>query len=992
MHNNIAVHPAHGVVWTDGKAIYLAPIKLQGNQLQNAVSVKLGEFEHVSSIHWSRDIKSEYCYLCVVHLQNVTVWKVSGTQPKLSFKQVRKINVKPIPQGCLWNPVSDLLCLVSRQQCSFYYRHDQDKGSFGFPSLESNQISCGCWSTDGNKLVLCVGAVLLIYRWSDVTKSIDKFAATAWQIPGLDGHIISISSAMKDSVVVAAEVPLEALFKQQDTLKMPDIIGEALTKDDIIQPKLSVTSSLFNLQFNQTGAQTGSSLNLINLMDGNSDPVCLSSVPLKGVLSPDVILFERHSQCVVVGSNSQSQLHIFVLLDKHLAYCGDIQLEKSQRPKGLCSMSTYVDDHGAALLILVGQREQDEAGFLSPSLDADYKLTLKYIILKSDHERVRKKGNRTSAKSKSSLGIIKADSMRDQTFHIDPKLVHRCNSLKTDQLSVDDDIKCSHLIKEDNSLVDGSQFHLTAQEGLKDKMIEEINDSSEPLNRETLELQTVDFSHHDPCFHNSKLLSQYELNNPNESEEQLQHVFNQVNKEIGTDHTCNQRKVSSMAVTSDFNNSECLPTKELAASKSEDSFEIEIKSSDLPHVIIPATKFDNHLSNLIVNYNDSTSKLPELLYSNVSSDSALLEEMKQINMSTEFSQQNSASSITDNRSIKNDLYTSEFQDAFEHTFQQESLNNTSSQSDSLELKTQLLDSLEQRSQLQVSLEHKTQLQDSLEQRSQLQVSLEHKTQLQDSLEHKFQLQDSLEYKSQPQDSLEQKSQLLDSLEQKSQLQESLEYKSQPQDSLEQKSQLQDSLEQKTQLQDSLEYKSQPQDSLEQKSQLQDSLEQKTQLQDSLEYKSQPQDSLEQKSQLLDSLEQKSQLQETLVSGLDDMELQIKAQKDSLNALHQRLQSIAQSVEESQVSTDSNQRIDLTVLSTETIEITCEKPLGVEKKIFLLDNGHLHLETVKLAFGLATVELDLGGSSCVLCANVDGFIPLKFSPHSNIKIKGQIVKS
>lgn len=40
---------------------------------------------------------------------------------------------------------------------------------------------------------------------------------------------------MKDSVVVAAEVPLEALFKQQDTLKMPGIFSMVISNqsDDV---------------------------------------------------------------------------------------------------------------------------------------------------------------------------------------------------------------------------------------------------------------------------------------------------------------------------------------------------------------------------------------------------------------------------------------------------------------------------------------------------------------------------------------------------------------------------------------------------------------------------------------------------------------------------------------------------------------------------------------------------------------------------------------
>ncbi|KAH9525310.1 hypothetical protein Btru_001029 [Bulinus truncatus] len=767
--NNLyhAVHPDHGVIWTDGKAIYIAPIKLQGNQLQNAVSVKLGEFEHVSSVHWSRQVNPEFCYLCVNHQQNVTVWQVSGTQPKPNFKQVRKINVKPIPQGCLWNPISDLLCLVSKQQCSFYYRHNQDKGSFGFPSLESSHISCGCWSPDGNKLVLCVGSVLLIYRWSDVTKSIDKFAALAWQIPGLQGHIVSIFPVMRDSVVVAAEIPLETLFKQQDILQMPDIIGEALTKDDVIQPKISNTSSLFNLQLNMTGPQSGSTLNLINLMDGTCDPQCLSTVALNGVVSPDILLFEKNSQCVVVGSNSQSQLHIFALLDKHLAYCGDIQLEKSQRPKGLCSMSTHIDDNGAALLILVGQREKDESGFLSSSLDTDYKLSIKYIILKSDYDKGKKRVNKMSSKSKSSLGIVKADSLRDQSYNLDSKFVQRSNSTITAPTSTD--IRIPHHTKEELSSLGSAHLHLRPQEEQKIKMIEEISDISEVNSTDSLDIQTVDFSHSKPFFSNSKLLSQYELDCQDKTLEKPEDVCDKYEGDTKT--VCGNIKEaipghSPFAVTA---TPQLNKVRLSLLSTQEEKSKSEVMNHDLQSVENSATE---NLEVTVVKERNTLHNLEDVI------------------------------------------------PQFKH--------------------------------------------------------------------------------------------------------ESICCKS-----------------------------------------------------------------IKEKTIMPESELPKSEKSESLESGLDDIEQLIKTQKDCLDALHDRLENLTQSVEES-CSVNADKSLDINL--TETIEICCEKPTGVEKKIFLLDHGQLHLETVKLAFCLATVELNIGESSCVLCANVDGYIPLKFSPHSQIKISGQVIKN
>ncbi|XP_069102842.1 WD repeat and coiled-coil-containing protein-like isoform X3 [Argopecten irradians] len=158
-----AIHRSHGLVWTDGKAIFLAPVKILNGQVESCESLKLGEFgQAVKSIHWSSDVGPSLCYLCVVHPQNVSVWKVEGHVPKLSFKQVRKLNVQPIQQGCLWNPGRDILCILSKHQCSFFFRHTQNRGTYAFPPIESGKIRCGAWSKDGSQLVLCVGSMLLV--------------------------------------------------------------------------------------------------------------------------------------------------------------------------------------------------------------------------------------------------------------------------------------------------------------------------------------------------------------------------------------------------------------------------------------------------------------------------------------------------------------------------------------------------------------------------------------------------------------------------------------------------------------------------------------------------------------------------------------------------------------------------------------------------------------------------------------------------------------
>lgn len=54
-----------------------------------------------------------------------------------------------IVTGCLWNPCRDILCILSKQQCSFFFNHAQDRGSFALPPLERSVLYIfrdGGWS------------------------------------------------------------------------------------------------------------------------------------------------------------------------------------------------------------------------------------------------------------------------------------------------------------------------------------------------------------------------------------------------------------------------------------------------------------------------------------------------------------------------------------------------------------------------------------------------------------------------------------------------------------------------------------------------------------------------------------------------------------------------------------------------------------------------------------------------------------------------------
>ncbi|XP_053396866.1 uncharacterized protein LOC123552802 isoform X2 [Mercenaria mercenaria] len=396
-----AIHEDHGLVWTEGQGIFLTPVSLFQGEVENQEHSKLGEFDRgVKSIHWSDNISAGLCYMCVVHDRNISIWKVEGRQPKLSFKQIRKINIQPISKGCLWNPGRDILCVLCPQQSSLYYSHVHNKGSQVLLQLDREKIRCGCWSTDGLKFIVCIGTSLMVYHWSDIDNSITTYTAVPWTVPGLLGHISSVVAISSDRIITAAELPLESLCKQQDTFLIPDLLNsnsngpvrDELTEGEVIRPKgqqTSATESLLNLQRNPDSVLEDSSrLDCIDL-SAERKPTRVSSVNVKGVLTPDLLLFQANLNQVLVGSNVQTLIQVYLFDRKQFTKTCEITLDKEERPKGLAGLpKSCCHDDQDGVLIVSGKRGPADVAFPSSSSTVTMKSVLKFFNLKHGrHEK-----------------------------------------------------------------------------------------------------------------------------------------------------------------------------------------------------------------------------------------------------------------------------------------------------------------------------------------------------------------------------------------------------------------------------------------------------------------------------------------------------------------------------------------------------------------------------------------------------------------------------
>ncbi|KAH3734522.1 uncharacterized protein LOC127851239 isoform X2 [Dreissena polymorpha] len=389
------LHKDHGVVWTEGRSIFLAPVSIFQDQVENQEPSKLGEFDRgVKSINWSEEVSPGLCYMCVVHEKNISIWKVEGYQPKLTFKQIRKVNIQPIPQGCIWSPGRDVLCALCPQQSSLYYSHTDRKGSQVLIQLDMDKIHCGCWTSDGSKLVIAVSATLMIYEWSDIDESVTNYQAVQWTIPGLCSKVNSFAAVSTNRILCATELPLERLCKLQDTFVLPDLltsnsngpIKEEFTDEEIIKPKgkesATNTDSLLHLKRNPDSVlEDSSKLDVIDLYTDRVSEL-VTSLDVKGVLTPDLLLYQANSDTIVVGCNSQTLIQIFKLEDNKIIKTGEINLDIQERPKGIASFqgNSYGNEEG--VLILIGKKELTDTAFPSSSAYANMKSVLKFFNVK----------------------------------------------------------------------------------------------------------------------------------------------------------------------------------------------------------------------------------------------------------------------------------------------------------------------------------------------------------------------------------------------------------------------------------------------------------------------------------------------------------------------------------------------------------------------------------------------------------------------------------
>ncbi|XP_059516423.1 WD repeat and coiled-coil-containing protein isoform X1 [Myotis daubentonii] len=421
-----AIHPVHGLVWTDGKQVVLTDVQLQRGEAKFGDSKVIGQFEHVYGVSWAPPgIADTPPLLAVQHKQHVTVWQLcpdtTGTSKPLMSQTCEIRESRPVlPQGCVWHPQSAVLTVLTARDVSIVHNVHCGDSRVKADGSAQGLIHCACWTQDGQRLLVAVGSSLHSYIWDSAQKTLQRCSFC----PVLDvrSDVRSIGAAVDSQVVLATELPIGKICglnaaetfgvppSSEDTCLYTSPVIDAMPSVDKGAASCGTNSDTSVSPFSSSGSDP---LDLTHIRFNRSEPesnalICLrkknylagtdldsshlilvtfaqvvtqvKKVTIPGILVPDLIAFNLKAKVVAVASNTCNTIFIYSVIPAVMPNIQQIQLEGSERPKGICFLTDKL------LLILIGKQKSTDSTFLPSSKSDEYviRLTVREVTLKEE--------------------------------------------------------------------------------------------------------------------------------------------------------------------------------------------------------------------------------------------------------------------------------------------------------------------------------------------------------------------------------------------------------------------------------------------------------------------------------------------------------------------------------------------------------------------------------------------------------------------------------
>uniref|UniRef100_A0A1A7WLP1 WD repeat and coiled-coil-containing protein n=5 Tax=Nothobranchiidae TaxID=405002 RepID=A0A1A7WLP1_9TELE len=401
-----AIHPVHGIAWTDGKQVCLTSFYFINGEVKFGDTNVIGQFEHVLGLFWGPLCCSDSpALLAVQHKKHVTVWQLQLStleQNKLLCTQTCEMS-EPFPllsQGCVWHPKLDVLAVLTKRDTSVLFSVRVDNRRIKADIKSSGLIHCACWTKDGTRLVVAIGSALHSYIWNDIQKSL--VACSFCPIFDVGGYICAIEATGEAQVAVATELPLDKIcglnagmaFDVSSETESPQ--GQGMPDDDslldsrrksfdtersfipssgpldltqlLARHRRSDPSPFIHLRRRDTVTGSGQDCSHLVLVTYERKVTTTRKVSIPGILVPDIVAFDPRASTVAVASNTCNMVLVYSITASAMPNIQQISLQQNDRPKGVCFLSDKV------LLVMVGRQKSNDPAFL-PSSNTD-----KYIL------------------------------------------------------------------------------------------------------------------------------------------------------------------------------------------------------------------------------------------------------------------------------------------------------------------------------------------------------------------------------------------------------------------------------------------------------------------------------------------------------------------------------------------------------------------------------------------------------------------------------------
>ncbi|XP_028295585.1 WD repeat and coiled-coil-containing protein [Gouania willdenowi] len=403
-----AIHPVHGIAWTDGKQVCLTALCVVNGEVKFGDTNVIGQFEHVFGLFWGPlCCPDSPALLAVQHKKHVSVWQLQLSaleQNKLLCTQTCEMS-EPFPllsQGCVWHPKLDILAVLTKRDASVLFSVRVDNRRLKADIKCSGLIHCACWTKDGTRLVVALGSALYSYIWNDIQKSL--VSCSFCPIFDVGSYICAIGTTGETQVAVATELPLDKLcglnagmaFEMPQEKESPRSQSLLMSDDDcafdsrrrsfesersctptsgpvdlthlLARHRRSDPSPLIHFHRRDTVTASGQDASHLILVTFERKVTTTRKVSIPGILVPDIVAFDPRGSTVAVASNTCNMVLVYSITVSGMPNIQQISLHQSEKPKGVCFLNDKL------LLLMVGRQKSNDPAFL-PSSNTD-----KYIL------------------------------------------------------------------------------------------------------------------------------------------------------------------------------------------------------------------------------------------------------------------------------------------------------------------------------------------------------------------------------------------------------------------------------------------------------------------------------------------------------------------------------------------------------------------------------------------------------------------------------------